>query len=196
MPRWLIILAAGASMMLLAFVASSAGAYNIAMLLLFAGFVALVVAILYRPREIRARDNSRVFGAAGAGWGSGIGPVPGEEGESVPRELLPYSLTRLYRARSRDTLERLRITDSNLLAGRGYVPTSSQYLEGQWRGVDWLAALLMLLLLLIVGIVALIYMALNKPTGTLTVTYERRAPDVAQVTGAPALPAPALHPSL
>ena len=176
MPRWLLILAGGGAGFVLAFAASAMGAYNAALVLLFLGFVAVVVAILYRPREVRTAEDARVFDGAGVGWGTGIGPVPGEMGTMTPAEQLPYALTRVYRARSRNQLERLRLTDGGLLAGRGYVPTSSQYLDGQWRGVDWAVGVLMLLIALIVGVVALVYMAFNKPTGTLTVTYERRGP--------------------
>ena len=195
MPRWLLLLFAGLAAFFLAFVFSDQA---FALLLLLAGSVLVVVAILFRPREIAAADDARLFARAGEGWGAGIGPVPGEIGPVVPPEGMPYALTRSYHARSKETLERLRLTDANLLAPRGYVPTSSQYLEGRWRGVDWFAAIVFLVLFFIVGIIAIIYLIATKPTGTLTVTYERKAPaagwqpqgqaPVAPVTGAPPPP--------
>jgi hypothetical protein len=172
MARWVALIVAGAVSFVLCLMLVGAE-FELGMLLLLAAFVLFAAGILYRPRELDGRARAQLA-TAGLEWGDGIGPVPGEFGPSIPIAGLPVALNRVYRGRSKDYLEQLRATDANLLAARGYVPTSSQYLEGRWRGIDWIAAIALLLLFFIVGIVAIIYLLATKPTGTLTVTYERR----------------------
>jgi hypothetical protein len=62
--------------------------------------------------------------------------------------------------------------DSIGMAAEGYFPTSQSWAPGQWGSRAFVVAFL--LCFLFVGFVALIYMLIVKPDGTLTVTYERR----------------------
>jgi Uncharacterised protein family UPF0547 len=62
--------------------------------------------------------------------------------------------------------------DSIEMAAKGYFPTSQSWAPGQWGFGAFIGALLLCLLL--IGFIALIYMLIVKPDGTLTVTYERR----------------------
>lgn len=60
--------------------------------------------------------------------------------------------------------------ESNILRRRGYQPTSQSYQQGQWGCGSFLLAVFFCLF--IVGVLALIYMIIVKPEGTLTVTYK------------------------
>ena len=62
--------------------------------------------------------------------------------------------------------------DSEQMAAHGYFPTSQTWTPGEWAARDFIVALLLCFIL--VGIVALIYMIIVKPAGTLRVTYERK----------------------
>ena len=62
--------------------------------------------------------------------------------------------------------------DSVKMADRGYFPTSQSWAPGQWGARAFIGALLLCIIL--IGIIALIYMLIVRPEGTLTVTYERR----------------------
>jgi uncharacterized protein UPF0547 len=62
--------------------------------------------------------------------------------------------------------------DASTMAARGYFPTSQIWAPGQWGAGAFIIALLLCLVL--IGLIALIYMLIVKPDGTLTVTYERR----------------------
>ena len=57
------------------------------------------------------------------------------------------------------------------MAGQGYYPSSQSWAPGQWRGRDFLVALLLCIVL--IGFIVFIYMIVVRPPGTLTVTYER-----------------------
>jgi len=62
--------------------------------------------------------------------------------------------------------------DSIQMAADGYFPTSQSWAPGQWGFGAFIGALLLCVLL--IGFIALIYMLIVKPDGTLTVTYELR----------------------
>ncbi len=78
-----------------------------------------------------------------------------------------------------------RAADTAALAQRGFVPVGESFVEARWRTVDWLGALVFLVLIFVVGIFILIYMASNRPGGTLTVTYERQSAGGTGVAAAP-----------
>ena len=59
------------------------------------------------------------------------------------------------------------------MAAHNYFPTSQSWAPGRWGVGHFIVALLLCLIL--IGILAFIYMLVVKPSGTLTVTYERRA---------------------
>lgn len=63
--------------------------------------------------------------------------------------------------------------DAPRLAAQGYFPTAQVWGPGSWGCGAFLLALI--LCALVIGVVALIYMLIVKPDGTLTVTYELRA---------------------
>ncbi|PVZ71541.1 hypothetical protein [Pelagibaculum spongiae] len=60
--------------------------------------------------------------------------------------------------------------DSKELKRKGYSVISQNYQQGQWGAIAFVVALLLCFIL--IGIVALIYMMVVKPAGTLTVRYE------------------------
>ena len=60
--------------------------------------------------------------------------------------------------------------DSKLMAQKGYLPTSQNWVPGSYGCGMFIVALI--LCFLIVGILVFIYMLLVKPDGTLSVTYE------------------------
>jgi len=62
--------------------------------------------------------------------------------------------------------------DAKLMAKDGYFPASQSFEQGSWGFVAFIVALLLCLLL--IGVIALVYMLLVRPAGTLTVTYEYR----------------------
>jgi hypothetical protein len=62
--------------------------------------------------------------------------------------------------------------DAIQLAKQGYFPTTQSWAPGSYGCGAFLVALVLCLLL--IGILIFIYMALVKPAGTLTVTYELR----------------------
>jgi hypothetical protein len=64
--------------------------------------------------------------------------------------------------------------EAAVLQRYGYAPASQTYAEGVWGCGAWFLAFLALFLL--VGIIILVYMAVNRPDGVLTVVYERRVP--------------------
>lgn len=167
---WLII--GGIALMVLG-VSGAVG--DIGILLLLIGFLVMSAGILYRPKEIHARIRHAALDGAGASWGAGVGPVPGQPGPVIPAEQLPPLISRRYTGYSREFMLELAEVDAQLLVARGYYRVSSTYAEGQWRSVDWLAGVVFLFLFFIVGLVWLIHMASNKPVGTQFVTYERMA---------------------
>lgn len=62
--------------------------------------------------------------------------------------------------------------DAKKMAQEGYYPVSQSFEPGTWGCGAFLIAVLACFIL--VGILALIYMLIVKPAGTLTVTYEYR----------------------
>jgi hypothetical protein len=66
--------------------------------------------------------------------------------------------------------------DAAELAKQGYYPTSQNWVPGAYGCGSFLIALLLCLLL--IGILIFIYMLIVKPAGTLSVTYEYRAPAI------------------
>ena len=147
-------------------------------------FVALVVAILARPRERRARFLASLAGF-GSDWGSEIGPAPGEGGPIMPTDQHPPKIMRAYPGSNEFEIKTRRAADQAALALRGYVPVGESFVEARWRTVDWLGALFFLAFFIIVGVVILIYMAGNRPGGTMTVTYERQSAGGTGVAGTP-----------
>jgi hypothetical protein len=83
----------------------------------------------------------------------------------------PRFIIRSYRGSQAEATRNFR-EDSVRLASAGYFPTTQTWAPGQWGCGAFLLALV--LCLVIIGIVALIYMLIVKPDGTLTVTYELR----------------------
>jgi hypothetical protein len=69
--------------------------------------------------------------------------------------------------------------DAAKLAEEGYFPTSQVWAAGSHGCGAFLGALLLCLLL--IGIIVFIYLLIVPPPGTLTVTYELRAPASAAV---------------
>jgi hypothetical protein len=97
----------------------------------------------------------------------------------------PATLTRVYKGKPEATAQLMR-EESSRLEPQGYVAVSQQYVKGQWSAGA--SALAWLLCLTVVGIMALIYMFIVKPDGTLTVAYERRAPTQTWQETAPIAP--------
>jgi len=73
--------------------------------------------------------------------------------------------------------------DATKMAAQGYVPTSQTWAPGAYGCGSFLVALALCVVL--IGIVIFIYMALVKPDGILSVTYELRA-----VAATPTMAAP------
>ena len=74
--------------------------------------------------------------------------------------------------------------DATKMAAQGYFPTSQTWAPGAYGCGAFLVALVLCVIL--VGILVFIYMVLVKPAGTLTVTYELRAPPTSSRIPAPA----------
>jgi hypothetical protein len=70
--------------------------------------------------------------------------------------------------------------DAVEMASLNYFPTSQSWMPGQWGAGAFIIALLLCLIL--IGIIVFVYMLVAKPNGTLSVTYERRAPSVKEKT--------------
>jgi len=131
--------------------------------------------------EILGFQGDYVLARAGlvAGW------LP--RGRVVLESDTPQILVRTYRAKTQDQAAMAFQADAAALAVRGYYPTSQSWAAGQYGCGAFLLALLLCVLL--VGILVFIYMILVKPDGTLTVTYELRAPALATQAAEPAAPA-------
>jgi hypothetical protein len=103
---------------------------------------------------------------------------------------LPITVTRQYRGQQTEAAAAM-ARDAEGMARQGYTPTSQSYSEGSWGCGAWFLAFLAVVLL--VGLIALVYMAVNKPDGVLTVTYERRAAPAAPAAPAAASPSDRLR---
>jgi hypothetical protein len=80
-------------------------------------------------------------------------------------------IIKAYRGSQVEAMVRFQ-ADSTQMAAHGYFPTSQTWAPGQWGTGAFIVALLLCIIL--IGIIALIYMLIVRPEGTLTVTYERR----------------------
>ncbi len=65
--------------------------------------------------------------------------------------------------------------DAEAMEARGYYPTSQTWAPGSYGCFAFIVALILCVVL--IGILIFIYMVIVKPAGTLTVTYELRAPN-------------------
>lgn len=135
------------------------------LLFLILALVVFSIAILRRPKE-QAAKRLEDWRASVATWGDGIGPAPGGPPMHIAPAAFPPTLQRSYRSRTEAEARRYRGMDADLLAQRGYYPISESYTPGQWRPVDWLAAVLF-------GLIWVIFLIAIKPAGTITVTYAR-----------------------
>lgn len=84
-------------------------------------------------------------------------------------------IVRTYKGRSQEGAARAFQSDAARLALQGYHPVSQSWAQGSYGCGCFLLALL--LAIVVIGILIFIYMLLVKPEGTLTVTYEYRAPE-------------------
>jgi hypothetical protein len=159
-PTTILFIASGV-FLVLAFLLS-AKSITLLFLLLFA--ITFAGAILRRPKE-QAQRRMREWEASASTWGAGIGPMPGDTAPVIQPSSFPPTLSRSYRGRG-DEARRYRDLDAQMLAERGYFPTSENYVPGQWRPVDWLAAILF-------GLIWVILLIVVKPAGTVTVIYTR-----------------------
>jgi hypothetical protein len=100
--------------------------------------------------------------------------VPGQWLERE-RVTLP-TVVRSYRAGSQEGAVQAFQIDAAQWARRGYYPTTQSWAPGSYGCGAFLVALL--LCVIVVGIIVFIYMLVVKPEGTLTVTYEFRAPQL------------------
>jgi len=87
------------------------------------------------------------------------------------RPVIRPVITKTYIGTQAEATKRFQ-TDCIEMASHGFFPTSQSWAPGQWSAGAFIIALLLCFIL--IGIVALIYMLIVKPDGTLTVTYERR----------------------
>jgi hypothetical protein len=146
----------------------------VALLTFLFAFIAIVGALLQRPRERKAR-LVRSLAAFGSHWGAEIGPPPGQGGPAISGDGDALKLMRAYVGSNEFEYRTRQAADRAALELRGYVPVAESFVDARWRSADWLAALVFLVFVFPVGIVILIYMASNRPGGTLTVTYERQS---------------------
>lgn len=80
-------------------------------------------------------------------------------------------LTRIYKGHSLEEATQLAQQEAPLLVQHGYRPVTQSWAGGQWDGWLWVAAAV-LVLFFFVGLAFLAYLFVNKPLGTLTVTYQ------------------------
>jgi hypothetical protein len=62
------------------------------------GLIVWIIAILLRPREIKAKVL-RALKTHGTDWGAGVGPEPGGRGATIDAANLPPAMTRQYFAK-------------------------------------------------------------------------------------------------
>lgn len=82
---------------------------------------------------------------------------------------------------SQDEPTRVFQEDVEVMAAKGYFPTSQSYAPGSYGCGAFLIALI--LCFLIIGILILVYMLLVKPDGVLSVTYEFRGTAASKAQG-------------
>ncbi len=81
-------------------------------------------------------------------------------------------LVRTYTGRSYGELLDAFWRDAGDLAAQGYEPAGQHYVAGNWGSLE--VGLCVLTIPLLFGIAGIAYMAANRPTGTLAVTYTTR----------------------
>jgi hypothetical protein len=134
------------------------------------GVIAIILAILRRPREAKARLVASLA-SFGTDWGDQIGPGPGQTGPTIPVDAAGPRIMRAYAGKNDFEIRTRRIADAAALAQRGFFPTSETFVAARWRTIDWLVGILLLLVAFIIGLFALVYMSNNKPGGVATVVY-------------------------
>lgn len=82
-------------------------------------------------------------------------------------------IVRTYTSDSRRKASARFQREAVLFAAHGYYPSAQEWAPGQWKGSDFLAALVLCILL--VGFLAFVYMLVVKPKGSLSVTFVRSA---------------------
>lgn len=90
----------------------------------------------------------------------------------------PRVIVKTYSGNENEAMAQFRL-DAEYLAKKDYYPTSQTYAPGSYGCAAFIGALL--LCLLIIGILIFIYMLIVKPAGKLSVTYEYRPSDLAQL---------------
>lgn len=105
-----------------------------------------------------------------------VGPLPlvADPAPAPPVAAPAPILVRTYKAKNQNAAAAAFQADAQQLALRGYFPVSQSWAQGSWGCGAFIVAVLLFLLL--VGILIFVYMLLVKPDGTLTVTYQYRAP--------------------
>jgi len=92
----------------------------------------------------------------------------------IPDQVHGPIVVRTYQAKSQEQAAQLFQADAGRLAAAGYYPVSQSWAQGQWGCGAFLIALVLCIVL--IGILIFIYLLVVKPDGTLTVTYQHRAP--------------------
>jgi len=132
--------------------------------LVWIAFIVIVVAVLVfviRKAQVSARNERSGI----AGWG--------DAGLPADPALWPLVITRMYGGNFKKATD-LAAEESPKFAAQGYVVVGQQYVPGSWSTSAWIIALL--LIVFVVGLLVLVFMVVAKPPGTLTVTYQRQAP--------------------
>lgn len=91
-------------------------------------------------------------------------------------------VTKIYNGGSEKAITKFK-DDCEEMVKKSYVPTSQSWIEGSWRGLDFLIALTFSILFIVLALIIFyyfifivptifIYMLIVKPRGSLCVTYE------------------------
>jgi hypothetical protein len=115
--------------------------------------------------------------AIDAAWGR-LSPTPPPTWEAtagrIPDQIQGPIVVRTYRAKSQAQAAQQFQADAGQMAAAGYYPVSQSWAQGQWGCGAFLLALVLCIVL--IGFLIFIYLLVVKPDGTLTVTYQFRAP--------------------
>jgi hypothetical protein len=122
-------------------------------------------------RAYRDRYDFSVFNSRGG---------PGMLVESWPREGGSAILVRKYEGESEDAMADAFHADAVELASQDYYPAGQHYVDGSWGCAATVVALV--LCLFVIGLPIIGFMILNRPRGSLFVTYVFR-PDEAALRG-------------
>ena len=87
------------------------------------------------------------------------------------RPCLGQTLVKTYKGSQAEATMRFRAYATRIAAD-GYFPTTQSWAPGEWGVGAFIVAVLLCFVL--IGFIALAYMLIVKPDGTLTVTYEQR----------------------